>query len=170
MAKFKKFTGFDGTNIYVNLDKVMSIEIDEEDITVVDTTGDQYSFPLRKDLTGTEKFIEGTKAICILQTPTYRLWAEAEDVANQMNWHEAQEYCKRSFNFKGYCPNRAELLWFNIKFHEYGNVQHWYWTCDTCNSYYSWYLNWNHGSMDYDYCNSSYYVRAFYKEFFHPKS
>lgn len=103
-----------------------------------------------EDLTGEIREIEGTKAICILQTPTERYWVAVEDSNIRMTHYAALDYVKTQFNGKGVLPSRALFLILRDKYKEKINADDWYyWTADVCEpaSSYAWLLYWPHGAM-----------------------
>lgn len=117
-----------------------------------------------KDLTGKIVNIEGTEAVCILQTPTKRIYAAVGESKKPMTWYEAQEWCKKQFNGKGHCPDRAESIW--LYCYHWDKVKHdgsWWWTSEKYASTSSWFM-FSDGYMGNDYRGNYNYVRAFYTE------
>ena len=120
-----------------------------------------------KDMTGQVLEIEGTQAVCIIQTPTKRIYAAVDDSIVDMTWEEAQEWCKAQFNGKGHCPDRAELMWLFAYYKDkVNNRADWYWTSEKVYNHptNSWLLLWTIGNIDPDYRPYNYSVRAFYTE------
>ena len=117
-----------------------------------------------EDLTGEIREVEGTKAICILQTPTERYWAAINGSKKSMAHHDASDYVKTQFNGKGVLPSRALFLILRDKYKEKINAGDWYyWTADVCEpvSSYAWVLYWGNGNMYDTHRNDSNDVRAF---------
>ena len=123
--------------------------------------------PIGEDLTGQIREVEGTKAICVLQTPTTRYWAAIDDSNEGMTHYEAANYVKTQFNGKGMLPERSSLLLLRDKYREKINARDWYyWTADVCESAsnYAWILRWSNGYMGNGNRTYNYYVRAFLVE------
>ena len=116
-----------------------------------------------EDLTGEIREVEGTKAICILQT-TERYWAAIDDSDERMTHYKALDYVKTQFNGKGVLPPRALLLTLQDKYKEKVNANDWYyWTADVYkfDSRSAWTLTWTSGTMTYYFRNTYSSVRAF---------
>lgn len=88
-----------------------------------------------EDLTGTIREVEGTRAICVLQTTTERYWAEVDDSNKPMSHYMALDYVKTRFNGKGILPTRSLLLILRDKYKEKIRIDNWcYWTADISES------------------------------------
>ena len=119
-----------------------------------------------EDLTGQIREVEGTKAICILQTTTERYWAELDNSNKSMTYHEALDYVKTRFNRKGILPTRSLILLLRDKYKKRVNINGWgYWTADVYESdiNYVWGLVWAHCGIYNYHRNDKYgsYARAF---------
>ena len=122
-----------------------------------------------EDLTGQIREVEGTKAICVLQTTTKRYWAEVDDSNKCMSHYEALGYAKTRFNVKGILPTRSLLLLLRDKYKEKVHANDWYyWTADVRETEHNdaWGIAWCHGGVYYtnrnDYNGGN--ARAFFIE------
>ena len=118
-----------------------------------------------EDLTGEIREVEGTKAICVLQTTTERCWATIDAPNKRMTHCQAIEYVKTQFNGKGVLPSRSLLLILQNKYKEKVNAHNWYyWTADVyerASDSAAWALGWSGGYVYYGNKGDTLYVRAF---------
>ena len=120
-----------------------------------------------EDLTGTIKEVEGTKAICVLQTTTERYWAEANDSNKPMSHYMALDYVGTRFNGKGILPTRSLLLLLRDKYKEKISVNDWcYWTADISEYEHAWEIGWARSGIYLSRRSNLYggHVRAFFIE------
>lgn len=117
-----------------------------------------------EDLTGQIREVEGTKAICVLQTTTERYWAEVDGSNECMSHNGALNYVKTRFNGKGILPTRSLLLLLRDKYKEKVHGDWCYWAADVCETenISAWEISWNSGGIYCAYrpCSRD-YARAF---------
>lgn len=105
-----------------------------------------------EDLTGQIREVEGTKAICVLQTTTERYWAEVDDSNERMSHDDALNYVKTQFNGKGILPTRSLLLLLRDKYKWKVRGDWNYWTADVYENKHTeaWIVVWPTGNL---YCS-----------------
>lgn len=121
-----------------------------------------------ENLIGLTRIVRDTEALCILQTPTYRIWVAIEDSKEKMAYEDAKKWAVSQFSKSGYLPSRAELMWFwRYTEHEVNDADEdrWYWTGDACSDSQPWAICWYDGGVTwfhktYTCCNTL----AFYRE------
>lgn len=113
-----------------------------------------------EDLTGQIKEVEGTKAICVLQTTTERYWAEIDDSGEYMSHNAALNYVKTRFNGKGILPTRSLLLLLRDKYKEKICSNWSYWTADIYENKPTdaWTIAWHSGNL---YCSDRHRLGLF---------
>jgi hypothetical protein len=115
-----------------------------------------------ENLTGKKRLIEGTWALCFLQTPEYRLWVTVTDSKKVMSFEAAETWAESLFSGKGYLPESAEIMWLWQYYGDRVSItdeKGRYWTNDEYRV-----LNWC-DSFIIDNCNGTrHYALAFYQE------
>ena len=106
-------------------------ELERQGLEYKDGKIQEMSISPNEDLSEKQRVFMGTEALCILQTPTYRIWATVSDSKVKMCFEDAKKWAKSQFSGKGYLPDKAEIMWL-WELLDYAvdvtDEEAWYWT------------------------------------------
>jgi len=120
-----------------------------------------------ENLIGQKRIVRGTEALCILQTPIFRIWAALEGSKEKMTYKDAEKWAISQFSKGGHLPNRAEMMWLWRYFESIIDVtdeEDWYWTGDEFTDDQVWAICWYDGNTTWCPKECPHNVLAFYNE------